>query len=58
MTLNVNSEQKLVSGPLYANNGAHLYPESTTMITEIEATGVQLKPETFIEWSMALRLTS
>ena len=27
------------------NSGTHLYPESTTLITEIEATGVQLKPE-------------
>ena len=31
------------------NSGTHLYPESSTLITEIEATGVgplQLKPET------------
>ena len=30
-----------------------MYPESTTLITEIEATGVQLKSETFIAWSEA-----
>ena len=30
-----------------------LYSESTTLITDIEATGVQLKPETYIEWSIA-----
>ena len=35
------------------NRGTHLYPESTTLITEIEATGVQLKPET--ECSIALK---
>ena len=34
----------------------HLYPESTTLITDIKATGVQLKPETYMEWSMALTL--
>ena len=26
----------------------------TTLISKIEATGVQLKPETYIEWSIAL----
>ena len=36
------------------NRGTHLYPESTTLITEIEATGVQLKPETHMECSIAL----
>ena len=35
-----------MSSPLCVNRGTHLYPESTTLITEIEATGVQLKPET------------
>ena len=31
-----------------------MYPERTTLIDEIEATGVQLKPETYIVWSIAL----
>ena len=31
-----------------------MYPESSTVITEIEATGVQLKPETHIEWYIAI----
>ena len=39
------------------NSGTHLYPGSTTLITEIEPTGVQLKPETYIEWSTALILS-
>ena len=26
----------------------HVYPENTTLMTEIEPTGVQLKPETYI----------
>ena len=42
------------SSPLRRNNGTHLYPERTTLITEIEAARVQLKPETYIEWSMDL----
>ena len=37
------------------DNRTHLYPESTALITEIEAAGVQLKPETYMEWSMALK---
>ena len=37
------------------NSGTHLYPESTTLMTEIETTGVQLKPGTYIEWSIALK---
>ena len=28
----------------------------TTLIIEIETTGVQLKPETYIEWSMGLNV--
>ena len=35
--------------PLCVNSGTHLYPESTTQITWIEATGLQLEPETYIE---------
>ena len=31
-----------------------MYPESTALITEMEATGVQLKPGTYIEWDIAL----
>ena len=31
-----------------------MYPGSTTLIIEIKATGVQLIPDTYIEWSMAL----
>ena len=31
-----------------------MYPESTTLITEIEPTGVELKPETYQEWYTAL----
>ena len=31
-----------------------MYPESTTPITQTEATGVQLKLETYIEWYIAL----
>ena len=27
------------------------------LITEIDATGIQLKPETYTEWSMALKGT-
>ena len=42
------------SSPLCTNSGTHMYPESTTLITEIEATGVQLKAETYIQWSIAL----
>ena len=34
--------------------GTYLYSENTARITEIEATGVQLKTETYIERSMAL----
>ena len=34
--------------------GTNLYPESTTHITEIEATGVQLKSERGIKRSTAL----
>ena len=30
-----------------------MYPESMTLITEIEATGVQLKPETYIDSEFA-----
>ena len=33
---------------LYTNSGTHLYPESTALIKEIEATGVQLKPEAYL----------
>ena len=43
-----------MSSPLCVNRGTHLYPESTTLITEIEATGVQLKPETHMECSIAM----
>ena len=39
------------------DSGTNMYPESTTHITEIEATGVQLKPETGIEWSTAVIFT-
>ena len=35
-------------------SGTHLYKESTTLITELKATGVQLKPQTYTEWSIAL----
>ena len=42
------------NSPLYTNSRTHLYPESTTLITEIEATWVQLRPETYIELSIAL----
>ena len=42
------------SSPLCKNSRTHLYPESTTLITEIEATGVQLKTETYLAWSIAL----
>ena len=45
---------KGVVSPLSTNSGTHPYPESTWLITAIEATGVQLKPETYIEWSIAL----
>ena len=31
-----------------------MYPERTTLIIGIEATGVQLKPDTNIDWSIAL----
>ena len=34
----------------------HLYPEITTLITAIEATGVQLKPATFFSWITNLNL--
>ena len=43
-----------VARPLCANSGTHLYPEITTLITAVEATGVQLKPETYIKWSIPL----
>ena len=33
-----------------------MYPESTRLITGTEATRVQLKPETYIEWSIALSI--
>ena len=36
------------------NSATHLYQEVTTLITQTEATGVQLNPETHIEWSIAL----
>ena len=40
---------------LRTNSGTHLYPESTTLaITEIEATRVNLKPETYKDLSIAL----
>ena len=32
----------------------HLYLKSIRLITELEATGVQLTPETYIELSLAL----
>ena len=38
------------------NSGTNLYPESTTLTTEIEPAGVQLKPETYIEWFIALKI--
>ena len=44
----------LRSSPLCTNSGTHMYPESTTLITEIEETVVPLRPETYIEWSIAL----
>ena len=28
--------------------GTHMYPESTTLITEIKSTVVELKPETYM----------
>ena len=31
-----------------------MYAENITLITEIESIGVQLKPETYIKWSIAL----
>ena len=34
------------SSPLCTNSGTHLYPESTTLLTEMMVTGVELKPET------------
>ena len=44
-----------LSSPPCTNSGPHLYLESTTLITEIEVTGVQLKSETcMIEWHIAL----
>ena len=39
-------------------NGTHLYPESTTLITEIEATGIELEPEIYVEWYIALNMHS
>ena len=45
-----------MGSPLCTNSGTHLYPENTTLITAIEATGVQLKPEAYIEWSIALNV--
>ena len=36
------------------NRGTQLYPESTTLITEIEANRVQLKPEIYVEWRIAI----
>ena len=32
----------------WIRTAGHLYPECTTLLTEIEANGVQLKPETYI----------
>ena len=34
-----------------------MYPESTTLITEMVGTEIQLKPATYIELSIALRQT-
>ena len=45
------------SSPLCTNSWAHLFPESTTLITVIKATGVKLIPETYIGWSIALNDT-
>ena len=39
----------VVKESLCTNSGTNLYPESTRLVTEMEATGVQLKPETYIE---------
>ena len=35
-----------------------MYKDSTTLITEIGATRVKLKPETDIEWSTTLKHTT
>ena len=45
------------SNPLSTNSRTHLYPESTALITEMETTGIKLKPETYIKWSIVLMLT-
>ena len=34
----------------------NLYPESTTHISEMEPAVVQLRPETYIQWSITLTL--
>ena len=41
---------------LCTDSGTNLYPQSTTLIAEIESTGVQLKPEMYIVWSIALKM--
>ena len=43
-----------MSSPLCTNSGTHLYPQSTKLTTEIDATVVQLKPETYIVLYIAL----
>ena len=40
----------LVQRFMHTNSGTHLYPESTTLITGIEATGVKL--ERYMKWSI------
>ena len=47
-----------VSCPLCTNSGTYLYPESTTLLTEIKATGVQLIPETYISLMAWLNATA
>ena len=55
VTLELSARPRLgIEGVFHT--GTQLYPESTTLITEIEAASVQLKPETYIEWSIALTL--
>ena len=41
---------------MYEQRDTESTTESTTQITEIEATGIQLKPERYIEWSIDLKL--
>ena len=45
------------SRPLCTNSVIYLHPESTRLITEIEATVVQLKLKTYREWSVDLSNT-